>query len=146
MNFTASFLTHVKKRILDDLGNPIESLHYTSEIYSMRYSPPTIIYDIFTKTSKEPMYTEVYDLKKLEKYGFCILSIPLNTKEAWLPKQKTKFVLAKLTDPNIRFYKKISSNNMGHHHIRILIDEANSRMKVFCDKINPEGQSDWLEI
>lgn len=145
MNFTASWLTFYKRRIFDDLGNGIESMHYETTTYPFIYLKPIVTYDIIDKEKlRMPVIIEIKDFKKLEKYGFKVISIPVNKEEAWMSLQKLRIALVRMNDPSSSIFKALKKS--PDSATRVIVDEANLLIKLIGPKVNKKGESEWISI
>lgn len=145
MNFTASWLNYKKMKILDDLDNNIASIRYVTEVYPFKYSSPTVTYDIIEPNKpKAQLLIDIVDFKKLEKYGFRVVIIPITKEEAWLPRQKNRYALIRLKDPNTAAFKSLKSGQ--GYYTKAIVDEANLLIKLVGPKVSKFGDSGWIKI
>lgn len=146
VNFTASFLTHMKKKIFDNLGNPIETISYSSSVLNTTYLKPRIIIDIVEDNKmREPKIINFSETNRLEKYGLCVVTIPISKAESWYRGQKVRVALISLKDPGIKMFKKLRpAGYSGRNKITFKVDEANHRIKMLCPRVNPMGESEWV--
>lgn len=135
----------MNRRILDDLGSPIFTIHYSKERYAYCFKTPGLVYDIIDerKNEKNPVLKKV-GISNLEKYGYAVIKIPLSKNERWgSNKLRFRLELIKLTNPLVSNFKKLNSDDSD---VKIVVDEANLKIKMISNKINRRGETEWLDI
>lgn len=131
-------------KLLDELGSPIFTIQYSKEIYPYSFKKPVVTFDIIEdiKIEKEPVIKKV-GFNNLEKYGLCIVKIPLDKNERWGRHIPFRIELVRLTNPLATHYRKLLSSYSGSN---VIIDEANLKAKLISDRVNKKGESEWMDI
>jgi hypothetical protein len=148
-NYTASFLNFFGKEILDNLGNPIQTIAYSEDISNFRYRKPSIVFSIFEheRKKKEPVIRETGDLGEVEKMGYILVSIPITKEMAWQHRQRMMFKLIKKGSIGFSAANQIKIMPRRTNDIhKVQIDEANLLIRLIGPKSSPTGEGPWLTI
>jgi hypothetical protein len=143
-NFTASFLTHMNKKILDELGNPISTITYETKMYPLKYNPPTIVFDFLEPEGVKQSVIKEIGLKALDKLGFCLCSRAPPKEWGWSKLMKQLYLLRIGSIEEKYAYKIKSTTNMKKSII--LFDEANLKIKLVSPRANPQGEGPWIDV
>jgi hypothetical protein len=141
-NFTASFLHFMKREILDEQGNPVSTIFYEDEVYPLKYSKPSIVYNYLeVETDKNAVLKQLTNSKQIEALGFSVCTILPPKEWGWKTNSKA-FILLKNGTIDERYAKK-TTDIRGHY---ALLDEANLRIKLCGRKCSPQGEGPWIEL
>lgn len=132
----------MNKELLDELSNPISTIAYEDEVYPLKYSKPSIIYDYLeSETEKQEVIKEIKNMTQLGALGYSLCSV-LPPRE-WNWKGKTKaLVLIKSGTIDERYAKKLTDMRGSI----IYFDEANLRIKLVSHRAGPKGEGAWLDV
>lgn len=149
-NFTASYLKHFNRKILDEVGNDILTINYNNKILPYKYSRPKIYFNILEKTKplKKPIMRLITMVAEIKKLGYVVCSVPVATNEKWFKMQRIKYVLFKegsieersSSKPSSMFGAQLKEGHAVEH------DEANGRVRLVGPKSGPMGEGPWLQL
>ena len=141
-NFCASYLKYIGSEIFDELGNPVNTICYTDEIYPVRYSKPSIIYDFLeAEGEKKSIVKELKGIKHVEKLGYSLCSVMPPREWGWKGNAKA-VILVKTGGVDERYAKRLKDMR----NCVILFDEANLRLKLIGAKAGINGEGPWIDL
>jgi len=141
VNFTASFLAHMKKDILDELGHPILTIRKIGETYQFKYQPPSIKFDIFVKEQEvEAAIIEITNILKLDDIGYILSSIPVPKPSRWSTHQRNQFILL-MKGHALGYVKKYKRFPDGY---LVEYDEANLKARLIGKYADIGGVGQWV--
>jgi hypothetical protein len=148
MNYTAIYLGQTKIDILDEIENPIETITISQEKNIFSFKKPRMKYSLIYKEGiKQQDIRSIQDINELEKDGWGLFQIPIEKKSGWLRRQKFKFALIRLNDPQSAYFKKMSTiYSIISYGLKVLKDDANLLYKLEGRYASPSGSSDWVAI
>lgn len=149
MNYTASFLTFVEKKIFDELDLPILTIKYTPEVYPYKYFPPTITYNSLEIQEKEiePIYKILNTIKEVEAAGLELISVAISKDMAWITKsQRSMFALKRRGSIPGPTEKKIIVMPAHQDACKVQLDEANLKVRLVSRKAGPNGVGPWISL
>lgn len=149
MNFSASFLSFMNKKIFDELGHPIDTVSYETKKYPLSYHKPYIEFDILKKEKilKEPIIKNIREFKNVEEsLGFIVISVPISPGEKWFKGQRVMYLLVRKNSYEATKYRRTNyiEASKGQHYCEY--DSANNRVRLVGAKAGRAGAGPWLEI
>lgn len=149
MNFTSQYLFRLKRRILDNFGNPIDTITYIDEPNSLFFYPPSLDYNIIEtrRNLNTPVLRESKDLIQLKDEGFLVCSVEVNQRKKFFPKQREFYFICRIGQVPVgaRVISKFEGNNQrGQHYI--LYDDANKMFKLMGQNAGPMGEGQWIQL
>jgi hypothetical protein len=146
MNYCASFLKYAKRELLDDSGNHILTISYTSEKMPFHFKKPTIKFDFITPDeSKVPDIKELSNEKELESLGFALFSTPVLKTDYWLKGKKIKYLLRKSTALSTLSERKVRGDTRNAECF-VQYDRANNLVRLVGARAGPNGFGPWMEV
>lgn len=144
INFTASYINFIGAKLLDESGNHISTIEYSSERFPSKYRQPRLIKNIFDKGKKrkEPIITELCAIKDVENIGLTVISVPANDEIVdWkVPRyQRTVFLLVKNGSMEARKYKRLKFMSKGGELHKVIFDTANLQAQLVGIKSGLSG-------
>lgn len=146
MNFTAHYLSRLNRRILDNFGNPIDTIKYKEQNLSFFYLPPSLEYDIMVVKAQRrtPVLRETKDINELKDYGFVVATMPAGNSKKFYKGQLNYIFIAKMGQLPVG---AISINNFEvKKKYHLVIDDANKLAKLIGQNAGPNGEGPWIVL
>lgn len=148
-NYTSSFLNFFQKGVIDELGNPIFTVHFNSIPSPIKYTPIVICFNSLVKEVQvvSPQIKETSNMQEIEMLGFIVISVPVpKGGRAWTTKRKMYQLVSKrdISPLGLKRLKTVRVGKDKNHKFQI--DESNNLIRMVGPQVGPTGESDWLEI
>lgn len=149
MNFTSQYLFRLKRRILDNSGNPIDTISYSDEKCPFFYVVPALDYNIMEtkKQMKAPVLRESKDIAELKNWGLAICSIPVGNRKKYYTRQKDFYFVIKsgqMPVGGVTINKLEGATVKGRHYL--LYDDANEIVKLIGPNAGILGEGPWIQL
>lgn len=148
-NFTACYLHCLKRKILDDLGNPITSVKYSDEKVGCIYIMPYLEYNAIENhlVLRNPILRETQDFKELKNSGLGIYILPITDKSRKVYRNQKEFmIIAKIGSAPVGAMKLDNFNTNKRKEHKIVIDDANRLVKLVGPNAGPHGEGKWFYL
>lgn len=148
-NFTSTYLKSLKRKLLDEHGNPILTIKYLEEPNEFFYIQPSLEYDLIEnkKQLKTPILRESRDVIELKEEGVVICSLPITASTQFYKRQTDYLFLAKIGRVPlgaVTIASILGPNKKGQH--RFIFDDANRRVKLSGPNAGPMGEGPWIPL
>ena len=146
MNFTAHYLTRLNRKILDNFGNPIDTIKYSEENINLFYLQPSLEYDIMVLKAqkKTPVLRESKDINELKDYGLIIATMPAGNHYRFYKSQLNYIFITKMGQLPVG---AMAVNNFDSKKKYFLVfDDANKLVKVVGQNTGPTGEGPWIQL
>ena len=146
-NFTSVYLKRLKRKLLDNYGNSIQSIKYSDDKNENYFMPPCIEYDLMEikRQLKTPILRESRDVVELKEEGLVLCSVPVTESTKFYPKQQEfLFITRQEQAPvgSITINSMLGNNKKAQH--RLVFDEANRRVKLVGPGAGRLGEGPWI--
>lgn len=149
MNFTSQYLFRLKRRILDNSGNPIDTISYSDEKSGNFYVPPALVFNIMEtrRLMKPSVLRDSKDVTELKDFGLSICSIPVDKRKKYYKGQKDFYFMFKTGQMPIGaivITKLEGAHTKGRHYL--LFDDANELVRLMGPNAGPLGEGQWIQL